>query len=71
MSGKQTIRCAAAHPAGRTSGLGRDLRPTTDLRALMKGILRDHLRVADGALAATVFPDSAAARPTSGLIVVA
>jgi uncharacterized protein (DUF1501 family) len=50
---------------------GRDLRPTTDLRALMKGILRDHLRVADGALAATIFPDSAAARPTSGLIAVA
>jgi uncharacterized protein (DUF1501 family) len=50
---------------------GRDLRPTTDLRALMKGTLRDHLRVADGVLAATVFPDSAAARPTSGLIAVA
>ncbi len=50
---------------------GRDLRPTTDLRALMKGVLRDHLRVADGALATAVFPDSAAARPTTGLIAVA
>ncbi len=50
---------------------GRDLRPTTDLRAVMKGVLRDHLRVSDGALATAVFPDSAAARPTSGLVATA
>lgn len=24
---------------------GRDLKPTTDLRAVLKGLLRDHLRV--------------------------
>lgn len=50
---------------------GRDLRPTTDLRAVMKGVLRDHLRVSDGALATAVFPDSAAARPTRGLVATA
>lgn len=50
---------------------GRDLRPTTDLRAVMKGILRDHLRVADSTLATSVFPDSMAARPMTGLVTVA
>lgn len=47
---------------------GRDLKPTIDLRAVMKGVLRDHLRVAGPALATAVFPDSAAARPLEGLI---
>ena len=47
---------------------GRDLRPTTDLRAVLKGVLRDHLRVGDNALAATVFPDSGAVKPTAGLV---
>lgn len=47
---------------------GRDLRPTMDLRAALKGILRDHLRVADADLATKVFPDSAAIRPMSGLL---
>ena len=28
---------------------GRDLKPTTDLRAVLKGLLRDHLRVDEGA----------------------
>jgi uncharacterized protein (DUF1501 family) len=46
----------------------RDLRPTADLRAVLKGVLRDHLRVPDAALAATVFPDSAAAKPVGGLV---
>ena len=50
---------------------GRDLRPTTDLRGVMKGVLRDHLRVSDGALATAVFPGSAAARPTRGLVATA
>src|ERR1700681_4404309 len=35
---------------------GRDLKPTTDLRAVLKGVLKDHLRVADEALANKVFP---------------
>ncbi len=47
---------------------GRDLRPTTDLRAVLKGLLRDHLGVDERALAATVFPDSAAVRPMAGLV---
>jgi uncharacterized protein (DUF1501 family) len=46
----------------------RDLRPTTDLRAVLKGLLRDHLRVDDRALEADVFPDSSAARPAAGLL---
>ena len=35
---------------------GRDLKPTTDLRAVLKGLLKDHLRVDDAALAGKVFP---------------
>jgi uncharacterized protein (DUF1501 family) len=46
----------------------RDLRPTTDLRAVVKGVLRDHLRLPEAALATTVFPDSAAAQTVSGLV---
>ena len=30
---------------------GRDLKPTTDLRAVLKGLLKDHLRVDEAALA--------------------
>ena len=37
---------------------GRDLMPTTDLRSLAKGILRDHVGVPEARLA-DVFPDSA------------
>jgi uncharacterized protein (DUF1501 family) len=47
---------------------GRDLKPTTDLRAVLKGVLKDHLRVPDAALATKVFPDSVAARPMAGLV---
>ena len=39
---------------------GRDLRTTTDLRAVLKGVLGDHLQVARSALDSDVFPDSAA-----------
>jgi uncharacterized protein (DUF1501 family) len=46
----------------------RDLRPTLDLRAVMKGVLRDHLAVPERALDNAVFPDSAAVRPVNGLI---
>jgi uncharacterized protein (DUF1501 family) len=46
----------------------RDLKPTTDLRAVLKGVLRDHVRVGDKALASTVFPDSAAVKPLGGLV---
>ena len=47
---------------------GRDLRPTIDIRAVLKGLLRDHLGVGERALAELVFPDSAAVRPIDGLI---
>jgi uncharacterized protein (DUF1501 family) len=47
----------------------RDLKPTTDLRAMFKGVLRDHLGIPDGALASTVFPDSAGVKGVAGLVV--
>jgi uncharacterized protein (DUF1501 family) len=47
---------------------GRDLKPTTDLRAVLKGLLKDHLRVDAAALAAKVFPDSGAVKPMPGLL---
>jgi uncharacterized protein (DUF1501 family) len=46
----------------------RDLKPTTDLRAVLKGVLRDHLRVPERALATTVFPGSDSAKPVAGLV---
>jgi uncharacterized protein (DUF1501 family) len=46
----------------------RDLKPTTDLRAVLKGLLRDHLRVEERALAESVFPGSADVQPISGLV---
>jgi uncharacterized protein (DUF1501 family) len=47
---------------------GRDLKPTRDLRTVMKGVLRDHLGIPAGALATTIFPDSAKAPPLDGLM---
>jgi uncharacterized protein (DUF1501 family) len=46
----------------------RDLKPTTDLRAVLKGLLRDHLRVDERALASAVFPDSSNVMPMAGLV---
>ena len=46
----------------------RDLKPTTDLRAVLKGLLKDHLRADDRALADNVFPGSAAVKPMTGLV---
>jgi len=46
----------------------RDLKPTTDLRALFKGVLADHLGMPAGVLANRVFPDSAKVAPMRGLI---
>jgi uncharacterized protein (DUF1501 family) len=42
--------------------------PTTDLRAVFKGVAKDHLGVGDRELAEIVFPDSARLPPLSGLI---
>jgi uncharacterized protein (DUF1501 family) len=47
---------------------GRDLAPTTDLRAVIKGVLHDHLGVAERVLAETVFPDSAGVKAMQGLV---
>jgi len=46
---------------------GRDLKPTTDLRAIAKGLLRDHLGVAERALA-DVFPASERVLPVRDLV---
>jgi uncharacterized protein (DUF1501 family) len=46
----------------------RDLKATTDLRAVLKGVLKDHLRVEDRALAEAVFPGSEAVAPMGGLL---
>ena len=46
----------------------RDLKATTDLRSILKGLLRDHLRVEEPALAADVFPGSDAVAPMTGLL---
>jgi uncharacterized protein (DUF1501 family) len=54
--------------ASRSLYEGRDLKPTTDLRSVLKGVLADHLHVPTAALESTVFPDSKSARPLSGLV---
>jgi uncharacterized protein (DUF1501 family) len=47
---------------------GRDLKPTIDLRAVFKGVLKDHLRLDDRALAAKIFPGSGDLHPMPGLL---
>ena len=47
---------------------GRDLRPTTDIRSLFKGILAEHLELDDAFVENEVFPDSRGARPLTKLI---
>lgn len=63
-------RVLADWPGLRESDLfeRRDLKPTTDLRAVLKGLLRDHLGVSEPALASTVFPDSTAVKAMPGLV---
>ncbi|MDQ6683885.1 MAG: DUF1501 domain-containing protein [Pseudomonadota bacterium] len=58
-------RIVGAWPGlGRASRFeGRDLRTTTDLRSVLKGVLADHLRVATRTLDNDVFPSSAQIRP--------
>jgi uncharacterized protein (DUF1501 family) len=46
----------------------RDLKATTDLRTVLKGVLKDHLRLDDRTLAAEVFPGSEAVAPMAGLL---
>jgi uncharacterized protein (DUF1501 family) len=62
-------RVIADWPGLKTAHLyeGRDLKPTIDLRAVLKGVLKDHLRVDERPLAATVFPGSDDVKPMAGL----
>ena len=46
----------------------RDLNPTTDLRAVLRGLLEDHLRADPRTLQTAVFPDSANVQPLRGLL---
>ena len=54
--------------SGRGLYQDRDLRPTLDLRAVMKGLLADQLDVPERALEGAVFPGSDQARPLRGLL---
>ena len=47
---------------------GRDLKPTTDLRALFKGVLIEHIGLDARLAASTIVPDSAGVAPLAGLI---
>jgi len=56
---------------GLSSGVlkdGRDQPAKTDLRALFKGVLAQHMDVPGSALESAVFPDSTSAAPIKGLI---
>ena len=46
----------------------RDLKSTIDVRGVLKGLLKDHLRATDRALAADVFPGSDDVKPMAGLV---
>ena len=63
-------RVVADWPGLKSANLyeNRDLKPTTDLRAVLKGLLKDHLRADDRALAQNVFPGSESVRPMAGLV---
>jgi uncharacterized protein (DUF1501 family) len=45
-----------------------DLRPTTDLRSVFKGLLRDHLGVPANLISSTIFPQSSAAPMLRNLV---
>ena len=47
---------------------GRDLAPTTDLRAVLKGVARDHLGLDVPVLGRSVFPGTEGLRPVDGLV---
>lgn len=63
-------RVVADWPGLRVDDLhdGRDLRPTTDLRALFKTVLTAHLGLDPAYVDRQVFPDHAALQPLDGLI---
>lgn len=47
---------------------GRDLAPSTDVRAVLKGVLRDHLGLGEAALADRVFPGAGSVAALDGLV---
>ncbi len=47
---------------------GSDLKPTTDIRSVFKGVLRDHLGVPSTLLNSTIFPASQSAPPMPNLV---
>lgn len=63
-------RIEANWPGLKTADLfeGRDLRPTTDLRAVLKGVLADHLGLSPKVLAEKVFPGTESLAPSKGLV---
>ncbi len=68
-----TINDLGGAMRGDWPGLGqlednRDLRVATDSRAVIKGVLRDHLGIGRAALDQRVFPDAAALKPMDGLV---
>jgi uncharacterized protein (DUF1501 family) len=53
--------------ASRSLYQGRDLKPTTDLRSMLKGVLSEHFLVSSSALETSVFPNSGDAKVIRGL----
>jgi len=47
---------------------GRDLKPTTDLRGVIKGLLADQFGLSEQVLADVIFPDSSAVKPMKNLV---
>lgn len=78
-TGGMTLLAGGAVNGGRVAGQwpgiartalfeGRDLRATTDLRSVFKGVLSEHLGMDMAMLESRVFPDSADAAPMTGLV---
>ncbi len=63
-------RIVADWPGLRDTDLfeNRDLKPTTDLRSVFKGVLAEHLNLPENTIENSVFPDSSGAPAQSGLI---
>ena len=63
-------RVVADWPGLRSADLyeRRDLKPTLDVRAALKGVLADHLGLSSEVLARAVFPDTIGVAPMKGLI---
>ena len=47
---------------------GRDLKPTLDLRSVLKGVMEEHLLIPSRALESSAFPDSGSAKSLTGLV---